>query len=146
MIQLQKEVKMYKFNKIDKDTCELEYNGEKHIIKRDLEKVVALQEIDFDARVLMNKKLKEMGASIEDLEYTKKVGEKTIVDDSQAQQVLEICKKEASYNKAKKLIQEVTGLSIYDIAMDLGSKEFETFVKDFISALIGETEAKPSVK
>lgn len=137
---------MYKFNKIDKDTCELEYNGEKHIIKRDLEKVVALQEIDFDARVLMNKKLKEMGASIEDLEYTKKVGEKTIVDDSQAQQVLEICKKEASYNKAKKLIQEVTGLSIYDIAMDLGSKEFETFVKDFISALIGETEAKPSVK
>lgn len=137
---------MYNFNRIDKDTCELEYKGQKFTIKRDLEKVVALQEIDFDARVLMNKKLKEMGASIDDLQYEKSENGKTIIDDSQAQQVLDICKKEASYNKTKKLIQDITGLSIYDIAMDLGAKEFENFIKDFMTALIGEQETKPSSK
>ena len=50
---------MYKFKKIDKDTFELEYNGVTHTITNDLEKVVQLQQVDFEARVLLNKKLKE---------------------------------------------------------------------------------------
>lgn len=37
---------MYKFTKIDDDTTELEYNGEKFTIVKDLEKAVQLQQVD----------------------------------------------------------------------------------------------------
>lgn len=135
---------MYKFKKIDKDTFELEYNGVTHTITNDLEKVVQLQQVDFEARVLLNKKLKEQNATLEDLQYERKEGNKTIVDDSQLQLLLEECKKEAIYNKLKKIIKDTTDLDLLQIAKELGEDEFQKFVSEFVINMSGEGEKTPS--
>lgn len=135
---------MYKFKKIDKDTFELEYNGVTHTITNDLEKVVQLQQVDFEARVLLNKKLKEQNATLDDLQYERKEGNKTIVDDSQLQLLLEECKKEAIYNKLKKIIKDTTDLDLLQIAKELGEDEFQKFVSEFVINLSGEGEKTPS--
>lgn len=135
---------MFSFKRIDKDTFELEYNGKTHTITSDLEKVVQLQQIDFEARVLLNKKLKEQGATIEDLQYEKKENGKTIIDDSQLQLLLEECKKEATYNKLKKIIKDTTDLDLLEIAKELGEKDFQTFVSEFVINMSGEGEKTPS--
>ena len=135
---------MYKFKKIDKDTFELEYNGVTHTITNDLEKVVQLQQVDFEARVLLNKKLKEQNATLDDLRYERKEGNKTIVDDSQLQLLLEECKKEAIYNKLKKIIKDTTNLDLLQIAKELGEDEFQKFVSEFVINMSGEGEKTPS--
>lgn len=135
---------MYKFKKIDKDTFELEYNGVTHTITNDLEKVVQLQQVDFEARVLLNKKLKEQNATLDDLQYERKEGNKTIVDDSQLQLLLEECKKEAIYNKLKKIIKDTTDLDLLQIAKELGEDEFQKFVSEFVINMSGEGEKTPS--
>ena len=135
---------MYKFKKIDKDTFELEYNGVTHTITNDLEKVVQLQQVDFEARVLLNKKLKEQNATLDDLQYERKEGNKTIVDDSQLQLLLEECKKEAIYNKLKKIIKDTTNLDLLQIAKELGEDEFQKFVSEFVINMSGEGEKTPS--
>ena len=137
---------MYSFKKIDDDKTELDYNGEKFEIVKDLDKVVQLQQVDFEARVLLNKKLKEMGVSIEDLEYTKTEGSKKIVNDSQVQELLTICKSEALYNKVRKMIQDITGKNILDIAMELGQDKFQEFVQEFVLAVSGESKEKTPSK
>lgn len=133
---------MYSFNKIDDDTYELDYKGKKYEIKKDIEKVVDLQAVDFEARVLMNQKLKDMKATIDDLQYVKVEDGKTIIDDSQAQKALEACKKEAMAKKTKVLIEKTTGLNVYDLALDLGTEEFEKFCRDFMGVLMGQQELK----
>lgn len=135
---------MYKFKKIDKDTFELKYNGVTHTITNDLEKVVQLQQVDFEARVLLNKKLKEQNATLDDLQYERKEGNKTIVDDSQLQLLLEECKKEAIYNKLKKIIKDTTDLDLLQIAKELGEDEFQKFVSEFVINMSGEGEKTPS--
>lgn len=135
---------MYKFNKIDKDTTELEYNNEKYEIKRNLELAVQMQQVDFEARVLLNKKLKEQGASIEDLQYKRKEGNKTIIDDSQIQLLLDECKKEATYNKLKKIIKDITNIDLLDLAVELGQDDFQKFIQEFVIALTGEPTKTPS--
>ena len=135
---------MYKFKKIDKDTFELEYNGVTHTITNDLEKVVQLQQVDFEARVLLNKKLKEQNATLDDLQYERKEGNKTIIDDSQLQLLLEECKKEAIYNKLKKIIKDTTNLDLLQIAKELGEDEFQKFVSEFVINMSGEGEKTPS--
>ena len=135
---------MYKFKKIDKDTFELEYNGVTHTITNDLEKVVQLQQVDFEARVLLNKKLKEQNATLDDLQYERKEGNKTIIDDSQLQLLLEECKKEAIYNKLKKIIKDTTDLDLLQIAKELGEDEFQKFVSEFVINMSGEGEKTPS--
>lgn len=137
---------MYSFKKIDDDKTELEYNGEKFEIVKDLDKVVQLQQVDFEARVLLNKKLKEMGVSIEDLEYTKTEGNKKIVNDSQVQELLNVCRSEAIYNKIKKMIQDITGKNILDIAIELGQDKFQEFVQEFVLAVSGESKEKTPSK
>ena len=137
---------MYSFKKIDDDKTELEYNGEKFEILKDLDKVVQLQQVDFEARVLLNKKLKEMGVSIEDLEYTKTEGNKKIVNDSQVQELLNVCRSEAIYNKIKKMIQDITGKNILDIAIELGQDKFQEFVQEFVLAVSGESKEKTPSK
>ena len=137
---------MYSFKKIDDDKTELEYNGEKFEIAKDLDKVVQLQQVDFEARVLLNKKLKEMGVSIEDLEYTKTEGNKKIVNDSQVQELLNVCRSEAIYNKIKKMIQDITGKNILDIAIELGQDKFQEFVQEFVLAVSGESKEKTPSK
>lgn len=135
---------MYSFKKIDDDRTELDYNGEKFEIVKDLDKVVQLQQVDFEARVLLNKRLKEMGMSIEDLEYTKEENGKKIVNDSQVQELLATCKNEAIYDKMKKLVKDVTDKDLIEIAKDLGQEGFEKFVADFVIALSGEGKKTPS--
>lgn len=137
---------MYSFKKIDDDKTELEYNGEKFEIVKDLDKVVQLQQVDFEARVLLNKKLKEMGVSIEDLEYTKTEGNKKIVNDSQVQELLNVCRSEAIYNKIKKMILDITGKNILDIAIELGQDKFQEFVQEFVLAVSGESKEKTPSK
>ena len=135
---------MYKFTRIDDDTTELEYNGEKFTIVKDLEKAMQLQQVDFEARVLLNKKLKEMGATIEDLQYEKVVDGKKIVDDSQVQGLLDECKKLATYEKMKSLVKSITGKELIDLAIELGKKDYENFMVELGKALTGTSEKTPS--
>ena len=135
---------MYKFTKIDDDTTELEYNGEKFTIVKDLEKAVQLQQVDFEARVLLNKKLKEMGVSIEDLQYEKVEGGKKVIDDSQVQKLLDDCKQMATYNKMKQLVKDITGKKLLDLAVELGKDDYEKFMVELGKAIVGTSDKTPS--
>ena len=103
-----------------------------------------MQQVDFEARVLLNKKLKEQGASIADLQYERKEGNKTIIDDSQLQLLLDECKKEATYNKLKKIIKDITNIDLLDLAVELGQDDFQKFIQEFVIALTGEPTKTPS--
>ena len=135
---------MYKFTRIDDDTTELEYNGEKFTIVKDLEKAVQLQQVDFEARVLLNKKLKEMGMSIEDLQYEKVEGGKKIIDDKQVQILLDDCKQMATYNKMKQLVKDITGKKLLDLAVELGKDDYEKFMVEIGKAITGTSDKTPS--
>ena len=135
---------MYKFTRIDDDTTELEYNGEKFTIVKDLEKAVQLQQVDFEARVLLNKKLKEMGVSIEDLQYEKVEGGKKVIDDSQVQKLLDDCKQMATYNKMKQLVKDITGKNLLDLAIELGKDDYEKFMVEIGKAIVGTSDKTPS--
>ena len=135
---------MYKFTKIDDDTTELEYNGEKFTIVKDLEKAVQLQQVDFEARVLLNKKLKEMGVSIEDLQYEKVESGKKVIDDSQVQKLLDDCKQMATYNKMKQLVKEITEKNLLDLAIELGKDDYEKFMVEIGKAITGTSDKTPS--
>ena len=135
---------MYKFTRIDDDTTELEYNGEKFTIVKDLEKAVQLQQVDFEARVLLNKKLKEMGQTIEDLQYEKVEGGKKIIDDKQVQLLLDDCKQMATYNKMKQLVKDITGKKLLDLAIELGKDDYEKFMVELGKAIVGTSDKTPS--
>ena len=135
---------MYKFTRIDDDTTELEYNGEKFTIVKDLEKAVQLQQVDFEARVLLNKKLKEMGQTIEDLQYEKVEGGKKIIDDKQVQILLDDCKQMATYNKMKQLVKDIIGKNLLDLAIELGKDDYEKFMVELGKAITGTSEKTPS--
>lgn len=131
---------MYKFTKVDDETWKLDYNGE-HEIKRDLQKAVEMQQVDFEARVLLNKKLKEMDATIDDLQYEKVVDGKKIVDDSQLTALLDDCKRLATFNKLDTLVQEIVGKPLVEVSNDLGEKDFQKFCNEFVSILAyGDTK------
>lgn len=135
---------MYKFTRIDDDTTELEYNGEKFTIVKDLEKAVQLQQVDFEARVLLNKKLKEMGQTIEDLQYEKVEGGKKVIDDKQVQLLLDDCKQMATYNKMKQLVKDITGKKLLDLAIELGKDDYEKFMVELGKAIVGTSDKTPS--
>ena len=136
---------MYKFSKIDNDNWKLEYKGQEFNIKRNISMLTDLQSVDFEARVLLNKKLKELGCTLEDVEYEKEENGKKIVNDAEVQKLLDICKKEAQYIKLKKIVKDITNKEIEDIAIDLGEKEFQNFITKLMLAISGQgDDKKPS--
>ena len=66
----------YKFEKLDEDLYKLTLGDKEYQIKRDLDCIVDLQQVDLEARIILNQRLKQMGASAEDLMISKKDGSK----------------------------------------------------------------------
>lgn len=138
---------MYKFTQIDNDNWKLEYKDKEYIIKRNIALLTQLQSVDFEARVLLNKKLKELGCTLEDVEYEKEENGKKIINDSEVQKLLDICKKEAQYIKLKNIVKDILNDEIENIALDLGEKEFQNFITQLMLAISGKTDdKKPSEK
>lgn len=138
---------MYKFTQIDDDNWKLEYKDKEYIIKRNIALLTQLQSVDFEARVLLNKKLKDLGCTLEDVEYEKEENGKKIINDSEVQKLLDICKKEAQYIKLKNIVKDILNEEIENIALDLGEKEFQNFITQLMLAISGKIDdKKPSEK
>lgn len=138
---------MYKFTQIDDDNWKLEYKDKEYIIKRNIALLTQLQSVDFEARVLLNKKLKDLGCTLEDVEYEKEENGKKTINDSEVQKLLDICKKEAQYIKLKNIVKDILNEEIENIALDLGEKEFQNFITQLMLAISGKTDdKKPSEK
>lgn len=135
---------MYKFTKIDDDNTKLEYNEQEFMIKRNTEILTELQAVDFEARALLNKRLKDLGCTLEDMEYEKEEHGKKIINDSEVQKLLDICKKDAQFIKIKNIVKNIMHKGLEDIAIELGEKEFKGFINQFVAAVVGQTEIKPS--
>lgn len=138
---------MYKFTQIDDDNWKLEYKDKEYIIKRNIALLTQLQSVDFEARVLLNKKLKDLGCTLEDVEYEKEENGKKTINDSEVQKLLDICKKEAQYIKLKNIVKDILNDEIENIALDLGEKEFQNFITQLMLAISGKIDdKKPSEK
>lgn len=138
---------MYKFTQIDDDNWKLEYKDKEYIIKRNIALLTQLQSVDFEARVLLNKKLKDLGCTLEDVEYEKEENGKKTINDSEVQKLLDICKKEAQYIKLKNIVKDILNEEIENIALELGEKEFQNFITQLMLAISGKIDdKKPSEK
>lgn len=133
----------YKFEKIDEDLYKLTLGENEYEIKRDLDCIIDLQQVDLEARILLNQKLKQLGATADDLMETKKDGSKTIVDDTEYQKALKDCQNIARVKKLDDILQKKIGIKTTDLALKIQEpKKYQEFITEFIKILAGDGEVK----
>lgn len=133
----------FKFEKLDEDLYKLTLGENEYEIKRDLESIIDLQQVDLEARILLNQKLKQLGATADDLMETKKDGSKTIVDDTEYQKALKDCQNIARVKKLDDILQKKIGIKTTDLALKIQEqKKYQEFITEFIKILAGDGEVK----
>jgi hypothetical protein len=133
----------YKFEKIEEDLYKLTLGEKEYQIKRDLDCIVDLQQIDLEARIILNQKLKEKGVDTGVLITSRKEGNKEIIDDSEYQKALKDCQNLARINKLDTILFKKIGIKLTELALMINDpKQYQNFIADFIKILAGEGEAK----
>lgn len=133
----------YKFEKLDEDLYKLTLGDKEYQIKRDLDCIVELQQVDLEARIILNQRLKQMGASAEDLMISKKDGSKEIIDDTEYQKALKDCQSIARVKKLDDILSKKIGIKTTELALMIeDAKKYQEFIQDFIKILAGDGEVK----
>ena len=133
----------YKFEKLDEDLYKLTLGDKEYQIKRDLDCIVDLQQVDLEARIILNQRLKQMNASAEDLMISKKDGSKTIVDDTEYHKALKDCQSIARVKKLDDILSKKIGIKTTELALMIeDAKKYQEFIQEFIKILAGDGEVK----
>lgn len=108
---------MYKFEKVNEDTCKLITENKEFVFTRDVQLAKELQSVDLETSIILAEKLAERGETIDNtkLRFEIKKGNQTIVDESNLNMVKEECRKLASLKVLDRIFNLIFGLSYAEI-------------------------------
>ena len=135
----------YEFKKVDSDTTLLTYKDKQFEIKKDVELLSKMEELQVRAKRRMIADLAKDGLTVNDFQVERKEGNKTYVDKSNLislqQDYLDIVSNEI----LSEIAMKYTNMSLVDLLKDveinisdLGISEQKKFIQDFLTSIKGE--------
>ena len=135
----------YEFIKVDEDTTKLKYKDKEFEFKRNVKLVSEIQGIIKQARLKMIMELSKQGISIDSLTLEKKENGKTYYDSSNREALEKYYQEEATLDYFNGLIQEIFGMRIEELLMDIGistEQEGKVFSEELMQYLSGNIPRK----